>query len=166
MPQYTGERYDQMPRDPKPGASSTPCNAAALRKAQRRLTQLYDTALEGCGLRSTQLTILVELAGRAGQPPTMAELAVALVMDRSALGHNLRPLQRDGLVVLQEGDADRRRRHIVLTSRGKAKCQEALRRWRVAQDRFEQVFGQSEAAALRATLLRIARDERLATLKD
>lgn len=155
-----------MSREPTPAASSTPCNATALRKAQRRLTQLYDTALEGSGLRSTQLTILVELAGRAQQPPTMAELAAALVMDRSALGHNLRPLERDGLVVLQEGDADRRQRHVVLTSKGKAKSQEALRRWRTAQDRFEQVFGRSEAAALRTTLLRIAHEERLTTLKD
>lgn len=155
-----------MPKDQTPAAGPTPCNATALRKAQRRLTQLYDTALEDCGLRSTQLTILVELAGRTEQPPTMAQLAVALVMDRSALGHNLRPLEREGLVVLQQGGADRRLRHVVLTPKGNAKCQQALRRWRIAQDRFEQVFGRSEAAALRTTLLRIAHDDRLATLKD
>ncbi|HEX2790534.1 MAG TPA: MarR family transcriptional regulator [Steroidobacteraceae bacterium] len=155
-----------MTRDPKAAASATPCNATALRKAQRRLTQLYDGALEDSGLRSTQLSILVELAARTAHPPTMAELAQALVMDRSALGHNLRPLEREGLLVLQEGDTDRRQRHVVLTSRGKSKCQEALRRWRTAQDRFEQVFGRAEAAALRGTLLRIAHDERLATLKD
>jgi DNA-binding MarR family transcriptional regulator len=155
-----------MSNDTKTELGSSPCNATALRKAQRRLTQLYDTALESSGLRSTQLTILVELAGRAQQPPTMAELATALVMDRSALGHNLRPLERDGLVVLREGDADRRLRHVVLTSKGKHKCQEALRCWRSAQDRFEQVFGRAQAAALRATLLRIAHDDRLSTLKD
>jgi DNA-binding MarR family transcriptional regulator len=155
-----------MSKDTKAEVGSAPCNATALRKAQRRLTQLYDTALEQSGLRSTQLTILVELAGRAQPPPTMAQLAAALVMDRSALGHNLRPLERDGLVVLQEGDADRRLRHVVLTSKGRHKCQEAVRGWRTAQDRFEQVFGRAEAAALRATLLRIAHDERLSTLRD
>jgi DNA-binding MarR family transcriptional regulator len=155
-----------MAKDTKPESATAPCNATALRKAQRRLTQLYDTALEASGLRSTQLTILVELSGRAEQPPTMAELAAALVMDRSALGHNLRPLERDGLIVLQEGDADRRLRHVVLTSKGRHKCQEAVRCWHRAQERFEQVFGRAEAAALRATLLRIAHDERLATLKD
>jgi DNA-binding MarR family transcriptional regulator len=149
-----------------PEGDSSPCNATALRKAQRRLTQLYDTALEQTGLRSTQLTILVELAARDARPPTMAELAAALVMDRSALGHNLRPLERDGLVVLQEGDADRRLRHVVLTSKGRHKSQQALRCWRAAQERFEQVFGRSQAAELRTTLLRIAHDERLATLKD
>jgi DNA-binding MarR family transcriptional regulator len=156
----------RMPNDTTPELGSAPCNATALRKAQRRLTQLFDTALEPAGLRSTQLTILVELAGRAERPPTMAELAAALVMDRSALGHNLRPLEREGLVVLQEGDTDRRLRHVVLTSKGRHKCQQAVRCWRTAQDRFEQVFGRAQAAALRATLLRIAHDERLATLKD
>jgi hypothetical protein len=36
----------------------------------------------------------------------------------------------------------------------------------LAQDRFNDVFGESAAAKLRATLLRIARDERLATVTD
>src|ERR1700730_6617822 len=130
-----------MARDPKAGASSTACNATALRKASRRVTQLYDSGLGQAGLRSTQFAILVALVGRASQPPTMAELAAALVMDRSALGHNLRPLEREGLVVLREGDNDRRQRYVVVTSKGKARCQEGLRLWRTAQERFEQVFG-------------------------
>jgi DNA-binding MarR family transcriptional regulator len=68
--------------------------------------------------------------------------------------------------VLREGAVDHRRRHIALTAKGKGKCREALRLWQVAQDRFEHVFGRSEAAALRATLLGIAHYERLAALKD
>ena len=144
----------------------SPCNATALRKASRRLTQLYDAALEPTGLRSTQFAILVELANWATDPPTLAELADALATDRSSLGHNLRPLERDGFIALREGAADRRQRHIALTSRGKTKWREGLRLWQVAQDRFEHVFGRSEAAALRAMLLAIAHHERLASLKD
>jgi DNA-binding MarR family transcriptional regulator len=144
----------------------SPCNATAMRKASRRLTQLYDAALEPSGLRSTQLAILAELADRSSDPPTLAELANALATDRSSLGHNLRPLERDGFIVLREGAADRRRRYIALTSKGKTKLREALRLWQAAQDRFEQVFGRSDAAALRATLLGIAHNERLASLKD
>jgi DNA-binding MarR family transcriptional regulator len=143
-----------------------PCNATALRQASRRLTQLYDVALEPCGLRSTQLAILSELAYWSADAPTLAELADALAIDRSSLGHNLRPLEREGLVVLGESAVDGRRRHIALTSKGKAKWREGLRLWRVAQERFEQVFGRSEAAALRATLLGIAHHKRLASLKD
>lgn len=155
-----------MTTDSKPTSRITPCNATALRKASRRLTQLYDAALEPTGLRSTQFAILVALANWSTDPPTLAELADALATDRSSLGHNLRPLEREGFVALREGAADRRRRHIALTSKGKKKWREALRMWQAAQDRFEQVFGRSEAAALRATLLGIAHHERLASLKD
>jgi len=87
-------------------------------------------------------------------------------MDRSALGHNLRPLERDGFLALQASREDRRRRHVVITSQGKAKLREASRLWRTAQNRFNAVFGEAEATQLRGTLLDIAYDERLAALAD
>ena|ERR1700736_2987956 len=154
-----------MSKDRKPAREVSPCNATAMRKASRRLTQLYDDALEPCGLRSTQFAILTALDRRSLEPPTMRELADALVMDRSALGHNLRPLERDRLIALEESEEDRRRRHVVMTPRGKAKFKEAKRLWQTAQDRFYEVFGQSRARDLRVTLLAIAYDERLATLR-
>ena len=92
------------------------------------------------------------------------ELADALVMDRSALGHNLRPLERDELIALEERDDDRRRRHVILTRKGRAKFAAAKRLWQTAQDRFNNVFGRSRATELRATLLGIAGEERLTTL--
>jgi DNA-binding MarR family transcriptional regulator len=155
-----------MSTNSKPTFRISPCNATALRKASRRLTQLYDTALEPTGLRSTQFAILVELANWSTDPPTLAELAESLATDRSSLGHNLRPLEREGFIALREGATDRRQRRIALTAKGKTKWREGLRLWQTAQDRFEHVFGQSAAAALRATLLGIAHHERLASLKD
>jgi DNA-binding MarR family transcriptional regulator len=147
-------------------APELPCSATAMRKATRRLTQLYDDALERCGLRSTQFTILAELDLLKESAPTMAELAGILVMDRSALGHNLQPLLRDGLVALKESAADRRRRYVVLTPQGRAKLKVAVKLWKEAEDRFRAVFGASRAAGFRATLLEIARDDRLASLSD
>jgi DNA-binding MarR family transcriptional regulator len=143
-----------------------PCCATAMRKATRRLTQLYDDALERCGLRSTQFAILAEIDFKPGSPPTMAELARLLVLDRSALGHNLQPLLRDGLVALKESAEDRRRRYVTLTPQGRAKLKVAVKLWTEAEDRFRAVFGASRADKLRATLLEIARDDRLATLSD
>jgi hypothetical protein len=49
---------------------------------------------------------------------------------------------------------------------GRAKLKEAWPARKFAQDRFNDVFGESAAARLRVTLLRIARDQRLATLAD
>ena len=155
-----------MPKERRPVHEESECYATAMRKASRRLTQLYDDTLEQSGLRSTELAILAELDRRSNQPPTMAELANALVLDRSALGHNLRPLERDGLVEILEGEPDRRRRNIVLTSRGTAKYREAKKLWQLAQDRFLEVFGRPQGVRLRATLLRIANDDRLAMLND
>jgi DNA-binding MarR family transcriptional regulator len=160
-----------MPKEPQttetqPNATTSPCYATAMRKASRRLTQLFDDALLPSGLRSTQFAILSELERRSQEPPTVQELADALVMDRSALGHNLRPLERDGLLALRESDADRRRRHIVMTAQGKAKHREARQLWQAAQDRFHEVFGADDAALLRATLLGIAHDDRLGALGD
>ena len=129
------------------------CFATAARKASRRLSQLYDDALEPCGLRSTQYAILSQLDARTDDPPTMAVLAEALVIDRSALGHNLRPLERDGLLRLAEGAEDRRRRHVVLSTKGKRKFREAYALWKSAQMRFTQVYGATEGEAFRKTLL-------------
>ena len=155
-----------MSKDRKPAREASLCVGTATRKASRRLTQLYDNALSPCGLRSTQYAILAELDRRSHKPPTMRELADALVMDRSALGHNLRPLERSGFIALDESEEDRRRRHVAMTPQGKVKFKEAKRLWQTAQDRFNEVFGQSQAADLRATLLAIASNERLAKLRD
>jgi DNA-binding MarR family transcriptional regulator len=142
------------------------CNAAAMRKASRRITQLYDDALAPSGLRSTQYAILSELGRREKTPPSMRELADALVMDRSALGHNLRPLERDGLIALATSETDRRRQHVVMTPAGKIKMKyrEAKAFWLKAQDHFHRVFGKANAAELRATLFSIAYEERLASV--
>ena len=153
------------PRTRKLADDENPCNATAMRKASRRLSQLYDDAIADCDLRGTQAAILVELQRVSKQPPTMHELACALVMDRSSLGHNLKPLERDGLVALHEDEHDRRRRHVVLTPLGRAKLRQFLPLWQKAQDHFHQVFGKANSERLRATLLDIAYDERLATLK-
>src|ERR1700694_5434080 len=91
---------------PKRSAAPVPraaaCTCGSLRKASRRISQLYDTALAPAGIKSTQYSILSEVErGGFAEPVTMSELASAMVMDRSTLGHNLRPLQRDDLIVLR-----------------------------------------------------------------
>lgn len=130
------------------------CNGTALRKATRRVSQLYDAVLAPCGLRSTQRSILIHIA-RAGTP-TMGDLATALVLDRSALAHNLKPLERDGFVAVIVDRTDKRNRLVSLTAKGKAKLEESQRLWRLAQHRFETAFGSEQASALRQSLGRIS----------
>jgi DNA-binding MarR family transcriptional regulator len=138
------------------------CNCTALRKASRRLSHFYDNALAPAGLKSTQYSILSEISKRADSPPTMGELAEALVMDRSTLGHNLRPLERDQLVSLEGTATDRRRKYVVLTRKGRARFAKSKKLWHIAQAHFEANFGITEAAELRGILLGIAADSALA----
>ena len=78
------------------------CYGTALRKASRRVTALYDETLAPSGLRSTQFAILAEIVDRDEGPPTLNQLADDLVLDRSGLGHSLRPLEREGLIRLEK----------------------------------------------------------------
>jgi len=130
------------------------CNVTALRKATRRISQLYDAMLAPTGLRSTQRAILVYVA-RYGSP-TMSELAAALVLDRSALNHNLKPLERDGLLRVVVDQDDRRSRRILLSKLGEVKLRESTQAWQRAQQRFESSFGARQSAALRASLQLVA----------
>jgi DNA-binding MarR family transcriptional regulator len=137
------------------------CVATAFRKATRRITHFYDESLAPSGLRVTQFAVLSELNRRAKRPPTLAELAEALVMDRSGLGHSLGPLERDGLVESVVCESDRRRRLVRLTGIGKARYKTAYPLWRNAQIQFARTYGADVSEGLRDRLLTIAEDDRL-----
>jgi DNA-binding MarR family transcriptional regulator len=140
------------------------CNCTALRKATRRVSQLYDSALEPCGLRTTQRAILNQIA-RSGTPP-IGELADALVMDRGALTHNLKPLERDGLVKISVDPNDRRNRLIALTASGRTRLAESEALWIRAQQGFEAAFGAAKSASLRKALEYLVSDQFVTAFND
>jgi DNA-binding MarR family transcriptional regulator len=133
------------------------CNNTALRKAARRVSQLYDSMLAPTGLRSTQRSILVNIA-RFGSP-TVGQLAASLVLDPSTLGQNLRPLEREGFIVLDADPDDKRSRLAKLTKKGGSKLRETAVLWEAAQERFENKFGIAGAKSLREALAVIAAEE-------
>src|SRR5437868_10013372 len=92
------------------------CNCLAIRQAARHVTQFYEQLFAPVGLRATQFAILARL--RREGPMTINALAAALVMDRTTLGRNILPLQRDGLIEVVPGANDRRRRELRLTEQG------------------------------------------------
>jgi DNA-binding MarR family transcriptional regulator len=149
-----GKPTDQVSLDDR--VKETGCNCAAIRQAARRVTRLYDQALLPFGLRITQYPILVSLA--TGGPVTMRVLADKMAMDRATLGHNLRPLEAQGMVTMIAGE-DRRSRVVALTEVGRRKLREARPAWHAAQETFEAAFGAEDSAALRVTMVRLARME-------
>jgi DNA-binding MarR family transcriptional regulator len=126
------------------------CNCLAIRQAARHVTQFYDRLFAPVGLRATQFAILSWL--RRQGPMTIGALAGLLVTDRTTLGRNILPLQRDGLVDVAASPGDRRRRELSLTDAGLAKYAAGLKCWSAAQQHFETIFGGERAAALRRLL--------------
>lgn len=127
----------------KPHAGAgTPCSCTALRKASRRISLLYDSALARSGLKTTQRAILAEI-NRSG-PITVGRLAEALVMDAGALAHTLKPLTRDGLVSTEPNPEDRRSRRIILTKRGKARLAASDEPWQQAQRTFDEALNRGQ----------------------
>ena len=114
------------------------CTCANLRKATRVVTQAYDAALQPSGLKATQFTLLATLAGFEEAP--MTRLADALVMDRTTLTRNLKPLVRKGLVRIGHED-DQRVRNVSLTEAGRRVFEAARPRWAEAQSRVSESLG-------------------------
>jgi DNA-binding MarR family transcriptional regulator len=133
------------------------CNCLALRQAARHVTQFYDQFLARAGLRTTQFSILSRLR-RLG-PTTISVLAADLVMDRTTLGRNLQPLEREGLVAVVKGRTDRRSREIRLTDTGGERLRAAVDGWVNAQAGFEAVFGEQRSSELRALLQAVSASE-------
>ena len=116
------------------------CTCFGLRKAARAVTQMYDRTLKPTGLRTTQFSLLA-VTDRVG-PRGMAELAEQLVMDRTTLTRNLKPLLDRGLLESVAGP-DRRRRPIAITAKGRAALAQALPYWREAQARMTGSLGRA-----------------------
>ena len=125
------------------------CTCFNMRKAARALSQAYDEALKPSGLRGTQFSLLVVVEGRG--PAGVSELARAMVMDRTTLTRNLKPLLAQGLLEVVNGP-DRRRRPIAITDQGRDAIARALPMWQQAQTRVVKALGKSRWTGLLADL--------------
>lgn len=117
------------------------CAVFNLRKASRVVTQLYDEIMKPSGILPTQFTLLV--ATRARGPVTITNLAEVLVMDRTTLTRNLKPLVKQGLISVEKGKQDQRSRVVKLTEKGLRQLDRALPLWKEAQHRMRRALGDS-----------------------
>lgn len=131
------------------------CNFTSLRQAARHVSRFYDAHLASTGLGTNQYTILSNLVLHGSM--TMSEMTSLLILDRATLGHNLRPLEREGLLTITVGKNDRREREVKLTDKGRRIEAEVRPYWLRAQSLFEQTFGEDNALAMRQTMYKIAR---------
>lgn len=119
------------------------CCCFNLRKISRAVTQFFDRYLEQAGIRATQFTLLLSLSAISGK--TLTEMAEGLVMDRTTLTRNLKPLERMGLITGVKL-SDRRSKAYALTEKGKEIIQQGVPLWRKAQDRIVERLGHERYA--------------------
>jgi DNA-binding MarR family transcriptional regulator len=141
----------------KPLPNPADCNCLAVRQAARYITQFYDRYLAAAGLRTTQYGVLSRLK-RQG-PMSINTLAAELVVDRTTLGRNVRPLERDGLIAIESDPSDGRTKILRLTKAGDARYQRAQKRWAEAQGHFERAYGGKQASQLRENLRAVVASE-------
>lgn len=128
------------------------CAGFSVRRAARAVANLYDEVLAPCGLKGTQFTLLnaIAVAGR----PTITRLAELLLMDRTTLTRNLKPLAQQGLVRITGGE-DRRAKDLMLTPEGVKTIRRALPLWQKAQHTVETRLGQKRLTRLRNDLRKL-----------
>ena len=100
------------------------CNCFAIRQAARFVSQLYERHVSQAGVTAAQFTLLAAIHRRPGV--TMAELADAMVMERTTLVRALKPLQRDGLVTAAQQDASTRAVALSLSDAGKKDARRSI----------------------------------------
>lgn len=116
------------------------CACFNLRKTTRVVTQFYGRVMRPSGLNGTQFTLLAAVANTGA--PTIAGLAKRLLMDRTTLTRNIKPLEKQGLLTITAGE-DQRTRIVTLTVQGRNLLLEAFSSWEKAQKSIIDKFGQN-----------------------
>lgn len=125
------------------------CTNLKLRQLMRLVARHFDAEVGKSGLRGTQYSLLSYVV-KLG-PVGLGELARTMRIEASTLSRNLQPLQAAGWVAVGPG-ADGRSKLVQATDSGRAKRQEAQRRWRVAQEGINELLGTDTVVALHAML--------------
>ena len=103
------------------------CLCLHAQRAARALSRRFDEAFRPFGITSGQFSLLNGL--NRPEPPMIGAVAELLVMDRSTVTANLKPLERAGLITVAVDEQDRRGRRVALTDAGRAVLAQATKVW-------------------------------------
>jgi DNA-binding MarR family transcriptional regulator len=129
------------------------CGSFNLRRTARAVTRFYDLAFQGCGIRSTQFTILIGIAKT--QPTSITALAELLIIDRTTLTRSLRLLKKEDLLTISDR-SQMRKRFLRLTPHGERVLKRCLPAWRDAHQRFLEAIGPDYWSQIRGELEKLA----------
>jgi len=126
------------------------CLCLHVQRAARSLARLFDDALRPFGLTNGQFSLLMSL--NRPEPPQMRAVADLLAMDRTTLTAALKPLERQGLLVIAVDPADRRGKRLTLTDAGRAALAAAMPTWQKTHAEIEALLPEGDPERLRRDL--------------
>ncbi len=100
----------------------------------------------------SQFAVLIAIASFGEKGASISAIAASLVMDRTTLTRNLRPLERAGLVRVTRAQGDARSRLVLLTHRGERTLEHAHPLWEGALAHVRRVLGARKIKLLNAQL--------------
>lgn len=128
---------------------SMPCHCRLVRTASRKMTAVYDAALEPAGINLAQYSMMRNIA-RAGAI-SLTDLGRKIELDRSTVGRNIKVLERMGVVESADSD-DQREAVVQLSASGRATLKRAEPLWQEAQSRIEKKLGRKGIVQLHELL--------------
>ena len=129
------------------------CVGGCVRKLNRMVSAIYDAALAGAGVKTSQFSVLVAVANRGKAKP--AQLTELLQMDESTVSRNVERMCARGWLKLERNE-DRRSHAIEVTDKGQALIRKCLPAWRQAQTEVSERLGTGTVGELRSALRKLS----------
>lgn len=123
-----------------------------VRKASRYISGVFDEVFSPLGLQTSQVNVIISVASFGDAGVAIAPLAQSLMMERTTLTRNLRPLERAGLVQLEHSEDDARVRVVRLTLAGEVLIGKVNPLWSEALKRLRRSIGAVRMKSFEAEL--------------
>lgn len=124
--------------------ASSNCYCANIKRAENKITALYNRHLEKAGITRGQYALLANIERNPGI--SVSALAETMDLERTTLVRNLKPLEARGLIV--DAACKGRSRSLQLSVEGKETFARAHIYWQQAQNELEAFLGQEQIAEL------------------
>lgn len=118
------------------------CTCNILRRANRHITNYFDSQIKNHGIKITQFTILSYIASLEGE--TISDISKVMKMDRTTFSRAISILEESRFISILDGDEDKRERRVKLTVLGKEKLKDVQNSWKNAQKKLVQRIGEDQ----------------------
>ena len=117
------------------------CVNQNIKKFSRTIGLVYNRKLSALNITINQFAILSYIAYY--EKITLGLLAGKLVMDRTTLSKNLKPMFRENYICLSILD-DKRKKNLSLTKKGLGVLEDSISLWEEAQNEIYKKYGKTE----------------------